>query len=155
VPGRSAPYDKLLLDYQRKNQAKLQKAAFDANAPNPDDDSLPSGPVDSEEEKDAVMQSIARSWGGRPLYQPVRVPLRSKYEFNRIKGMMEHAFGGNRTGGSIFGNTGSSGGLFALAPASAPTIDADGLMHARKGSVVPGARSMMAPSRKASIASGV
>jgi SAGA-associated factor 73 len=154
VPGRSAPYDKLLLDYQRKNQAKLQKAAFDANAPNPDDDNLPSGPVDSEEEKDAVMQSIARSWGGRPLYQPVRVPLRQKYEFNRIKGMMVNAFGGNRTGGSIFGNAGNSGGLFALAPAPAPTVDADGLMHGRKGSVIPGARSMMAPSRKPSIASG-
>ncbi|SMQ48565.1 unnamed protein product [Zymoseptoria tritici ST99CH_1A5] len=149
VPGRSAPYDKLLLDYQRKNQAKLQKAAFDANAPNPDDDMLPSGPVDSEEEKDAVMQSIARSWGGRPLYQPIRVPLRQKYEYNRIKGMMEHAFGGNRTGGSIFGNVGSSGGLFA--PAHSHDTD---VIHARKGSVIPGARSMMAPSRKPSIASG-
>jgi len=28
VPGRSAPYDKLLADYQRKNQAKLQSTSF-------------------------------------------------------------------------------------------------------------------------------
>lgn len=28
VPGRSAPYDKLLADYQRKNQAKLQSTSL-------------------------------------------------------------------------------------------------------------------------------
>ena len=101
VPGRSAPYDKLLMEYQRKNQAKLQKAAFDANAPNPEDDSLPSGPVDSEEEKDAVMAGIARAFGGAPIYQPTFVPLRKKYELTRMKGMLASALGGR--GGNLFG----------------------------------------------------
>lgn len=150
VPGRSAPYDKLLMEYQRKNQAKLQKAAFDANAPNPDDNDLPTGPVDSEEEKDAVMASITRSWGGRPIYQPVHVPLRKKYEYNRIKGMLSSAFAGSR-GSGMFG---SGSGNFYGSASQGPTIDADGMVHARRASVVPGARSMMAPSRKPSIASG-
>ena len=154
VLGRSAPYDKLLMEYQRKNQAKLQKAAFDANAPNPDDDSLPTGPIDSEEEKDAVVATIARSWGGRPVYQAVEVPLRKRYEYNRMKGMMQSAFA-SRGGGNIFGthSMSSGGGFFGSIPA--PTVDADGIVHARRGSVVPGARSMMAPSRKPSVASAI
>lgn len=142
VPGRSAPYDKLLMDYQRKNAAKQQKAQFDANAPNPDDYDLPSGPVDSDEERDAVMSSINANWGGQPLYQPVHVPLRQKYEYNRMKGMLSSAFAGNRSG--VFGSVVNTGGFFGSVP-SGPTIDADGMIHARKGSVVPGARSMIAP----------
>lgn len=155
VPGRSAPYDKLLMEYQRKNQAKLQKAQFDASAPNPDDDSLPSGPVDSEEERDAVMTSIARSWGGQPLFQKTRVPLQAKYTHNRIKGMLQGALG-SRGGGGLFGSLGS--GFFGSAPPqaapAAPVVDEQGHVHARRGSIVPGARSMMAPasSRKGSVA---
>lgn len=162
VPGRSAPYDKLLMEYQRKNQAKMQKAAFDASAPNPEDDSLPSGPVDSEEEKDAVMGAIARSFGGRPIFQPAHVPLKKKYEYNRIKGMLGSALGG-RGGPGLFG-TGGGGGFFGPA-AVAPTapaapglvMDENGMVHARRVSVVPGARSMMAPavSRKASVANAI
>ena len=156
VPGRSAPYDKLLMEYQRKNQAKLQKAQFDASAPNPDDENLPSGPVDSEEEKDAVMNSIARSWGGRPLYQHTGVPLKAKYQHNRIRGMLQSALGGRGSGG-LFGNGGGgggSGGFFGSAPG--PVVDDQGIVHARRGSVVPGARSMMAPgSRKPSVASAI
>ena len=116
VPGRSAPYDKLLMEYQRKNQAKLQKAQFDASAPNPDDENLPSGPVDSEEEKDAVVAAIGRSWGGKPLYQPMPVPLRSKYQHNRIRGMLSSALGGRGGGAGLFGNAGTSsgGGFFRL-----------------------------------------
>lgn len=150
VPGRSARYDKLLMEYQRKNQAKLQKAQFDASAPNPDDENLPSGPVDSEEERDAVMASIARSWGGRPLYQPTAVPLRGKYTHHRIKGMLQSALGA-RGGGGMFGTAGG-GGFFGSA--SATTVDEQGFVYARRGSVVPGARSMMAPagSRKGSLA---
>lgn len=149
VPGRSAPYDKLLMEYQRKNAAKQQKAQFDANAPNPDDYDLPTGPVDSEEEREAVMSSIARSWGGQPLYQPVPVPLRQKYEYNRMKGMLPSAFAGNRSG--MFGSSNTAGGFFGSIP-QGPVVDADGMVHARKGSVVPGARSMIAPaaSRKQS-----
>ncbi|EMC98629.1 hypothetical protein BAUCODRAFT_22007 [Baudoinia panamericana UAMH 10762] len=159
VPGRSAPYDKLLMEYQRKNQAKLQKAAFDANAPDPDDDSLPTGPIDSDEEKDAIMAAIGRSWGGAPLYEPQPVPLRRKYEINRFRSMLASAMG-TRTGGGILGGGGAVGGGnfftgMAAPPSSAPNVDADGVGHARRPSVVPGARSMMAPtasSRKGSVA---
>lgn len=143
VPGRSAPYDKLLMEYQRKNQAKLQKAAMDANAPDPDDDSLPTGPIDEDEEKETVVASLARAWGGQPLYQKPMVPLRRKYEYNRMKGMLASALGG-RTGllgsvlggGSIFGNNG----------------DAE-----RRQIALPHARAMGAPAtnRKPSIASAV
>lgn len=155
VPGRSAPYDKLLMEYQRKNQAKLQKAAFDANAPANMEDEMATGPVDSEEEKDAVMSSIARAWGGRPLYQPQPVPLRKKYEYNRIKSMLGSALGNRSGAGSMFGNGAASGFFGPAAVPQGPTVDADGTVHARKGSVVPGARSMMAPtqsSRKPSVA---
>ncbi|KAI6801548.1 hypothetical protein KC363_g2826 [Hortaea werneckii] len=174
VPGRSAPYDKLLMEYQRKNQAKLQKAAFDANAPANLDDEMATGPVDSEEEKDAVMASISRTWGGKPLLQPQPVPLKKKYEYNRIKSMLGSALGGTRAagsgggvgnGGGFFGGSSSSSNGFGagfFGPATAvpqgPIVDADGVVHPRKGgSAVPGARSMMAPaaatgSRKPSVA---
>jgi SAGA-associated factor 73 len=168
VPGRSAPYDKLLMEYQRKNQAKLQKAQFDATAPDPEDEALAvGGPVDSEEEKDAVMSAIARNWGGKPLWQPTHVPLRAKYQHNRIQGMLQSAFGNNRSlgggggGGGFFGSanagqsaSGSAGAASASASGSAaPMVDDNGIVHARRGSVVPGARSMMAPaSRKSSVA---
>ncbi|KAF2722259.1 SCA7-domain-containing protein [Polychaeton citri CBS 116435] len=163
VPGRSKPYDTLLAEYQRKNAAKLQKAQYDANAPNPEDEGLPTGPVDSEEEKEQVMSGIARAWGGAPIYQPVIVPLRKKYEFNRMRGMLTSALSGGQGGGGLFGGGGVGGGFFGSAapavqpPASGPTVDADGVIHARRGSVVPGARSMMpgstTQSRKASVAS--
>ena len=159
VPGRSAPYDKLLNEYQRKNQAKLQKAAFDANAPAGDfDDEAALGPVDSEEEKEAVMGAIARCWGGKPLGERERVPLRRKYEFNRFKGMLGSALGGRGSGGGgtvgggFFGNvrSGGGGGFFAPAPvvvvaAAGGDVDGGVVLQARKGSVIPGVRSMMAP----------
>nr|POE59374.1 saga-associated factor 73 [Quercus suber] len=159
VPGRSAPYDKLLMEYQRKNQAKLQKAAFDANAPNPDDDSLPSGPVDSEEEKDAVMSAISRSWGGRLIYKQTHVPLRSRYEYNRVKSMLSSALSG-RGGIGLF-NTGSGGGSSLIAGVGGgvfgstvtATNDADSIIHARKGSTALGGRTMVAGGRKPSVAS--
>nr|POF05996.1 saga-associated factor 73 [Quercus suber] len=158
VPGRSAPYDKLLMEYQRKNQAKLQKAAFDANAPNPDDDSLPSGPIDSEEEKDAVMSAISRSWGGRPIFTQTHVPLRSKYEYNRIKSMLSSALSG-RGGTGLFGTCsgvgtatgGIGGGIFGSA--SSVATDTETISHTRKNSSAPGGRSMMAGSRKPSVTS--
>lgn len=160
VPGRSAPYDKLLMEYQRKNQAKLQKAQFDSQQPR-EEDEVAAGPVDSEEERDLVVQAVGRAWGGRPIWQPSLVPLRSKYQHNRIKGMLQSALG-NRSGASgLFGGgTGGGGGGFfgsvASASAQPNTVDENGLSHVRRGSVVPGARSMIPPaSRKASVASAV
>lgn len=156
VPGRSAPYDKLLMEYQRKNQAKMQKAAFDANAPNPDDDNLPTGPIDSEEETEQVLSAIARSWGGKPIYQPTFAPLRRRYEHNRIKSMLGSALGG-RGGSGLFGTSRTAatanGNMFGLGGAA--TGDDDGSVNPRKASVVPGARSMVPPGRKPSTASAI
>nr|OQO29224.1 hypothetical protein B0A51_07769 [Rachicladosporium sp. CCFEE 5018] len=152
VPGRSARYDKLLLEYQQKNQAKQQRAVMDANAPDPDDDVLPLGPVDEEAEKEDFMAGIARAWGGAPLWQPSFVSQRKKYENVRLKGMLAAALGGR--GGNLFAVPGAPAqAVPAVRPG--PIVDADGVVHPRRPSVVPGARSMMAPatSRKASVAS--
>jgi len=67
----------------------------------PDDDLAPQGPIDSDEEKDLVLAAIARS-RPVPLYQPVLVPLRRKYQHVRLKEMLGNALGG-RTGGGLFG----------------------------------------------------
>lgn len=147
VPGRSAPYDKLLMEYQRKNQAKVHKAAFDANAPDPEDDALPSGPVDPQEETEQFMASIARNWGGQPLYQRPMVPQLKKYQKTRIKDMIKTA------GPNLFAVSSQGGGLFGQ-PREA-TGEENGVAHGRKPSELPGSRSMMpSASRKSSVAAG-
>ena len=127
VPGRSAPYDKLLAEYQRKNQAKLQstlhciiltgditdskaEAQFDSLA-NPEAD-VPEGPVDSDEEKEQVLSAIARA-RAQPLFSYVPVPLRRKYAHVRLKEMLGNALAGTKTagGGGMFSLGG--GGMFA------------------------------------------
>ncbi|KAM0693339.1 hypothetical protein Q7P36_006593 [Cladosporium allicinum] len=153
VPGRSAPYDKLLMEYQRKNQAKLQKAQFEANAPDPDDDALPSGPIDEEEEKEQFMAGIAQGWGGAPLVGSIMVPMRKKYERTRIKSMIHSAFP-SRNGSNIFTVQGGGGGYEGLFGQAKDAAEDTGVVHARKPSVAPGARSMVPPARKASVASG-
>ncbi|KAL5048503.1 hypothetical protein BDW71DRAFT_196144 [Aspergillus fruticulosus] len=97
VPGRSLPYDMLLQAYQKKNQARQQKAAIDANAPL-QDDLENNGPVDSDEEKDAVMAAISRSQP-QPLVTHTLISTKKKYQFVRIKEMLSHALGGTRGGG--------------------------------------------------------
>ncbi|KAI9678924.1 MAG: hypothetical protein M1829_001909 [Trizodia sp. TS-e1964] len=100
VPGRSLPYDMLLQAYQKKNQAKQQKAAIDANAPLDDEADTQNGVVDSDEEKDAVMAGIARA-RAQPLESRLFIPQRKKYQFIRMKEMLATAMGGNR-GASLF-----------------------------------------------------
>ncbi|KAL2817408.1 SCA7, zinc-binding domain-containing protein [Aspergillus granulosus] len=116
VPGRSLPYDMLLQAYQKKNQARQQstfsfaftrllesiltyftEAAIDANAPL-QDDLENNGPVDSDEEKDAVMAAIARS-RPQPMVTHTLISTRKKYQYVRIKEMLSHALGGSRGGG--------------------------------------------------------
>ncbi|KAL2800086.1 SCA7, zinc-binding domain-containing protein [Aspergillus keveii] len=97
VPGRSLPYDMLLQAYQKKNQARQQKAAIDANAPL-QDDLENNGPVDSDEEKDAVMAAIART-RPQPIVTHTLISTRKKYQYVRIKEMLSHALGGSRGGG--------------------------------------------------------
>ena len=106
VPGRSLPYDMLLAAYQKKNQARQQKAAIDANAPallEEDLDPTLNGPVDSDEEKDAVMTAISRSLSRpQPLVTRELFPVRRKYPLVRFKEILSNAMSSNRNGGSIF-----------------------------------------------------
>ena len=179
VPGRSAPYDKLLADYQRKNAAKIQKAQFEANAALDGDegeDGEGGGAVlDEGEEMRTVLDAVGRNWGGSPLLRQPAVPLRYKYSQNRLKGILASAMSG--PGGAapsgFFGGGGGPSGFFTGFTATTNTNAASAEARAgseagtgsdrsstgqvRRGSVILGARSMMAPSattmsRKASVA---
>ncbi|GAP89988.1 putative SAGA-associated factor 73 [Rosellinia necatrix] len=97
VAGRSLPYDMLLAAYQKKNQAKQQKAALDANAPLEEDDEANGGPVDSDEETAAVMSALAR-WNPQPvLPQPIFTPIRRTYQLARLRDQLQTATNGGRT----------------------------------------------------------
>ncbi|KAI1344319.1 SCA7, zinc-binding domain-containing protein [Xylariaceae sp. FL0016] len=104
VAGRSLPYDMLLAAYQKKNQAKQQKAALDANAPLEDEDEANAGPVDSDEETAAVMGALAR-WKPQPvLPQPTFAPLKRTYQLARLHEQLQTATNGGTT--NIFKVTG-------------------------------------------------
>ncbi|RDA93368.1 hypothetical protein CP533_0319 [Ophiocordyceps camponoti-saundersi (nom. inval.)] len=97
VAGRSLPYDMLLAAYQKKNQAKQQKAALDANAPVEDEDEVNNGPVDSDEETAAVMSALAH-WNPQPLIpQPVFNPIKRQYHLARLHEQLQLATNGGRT----------------------------------------------------------
>ncbi|KAK4204446.1 hypothetical protein QBC40DRAFT_217154 [Triangularia verruculosa] len=96
VPGRSLPYDMLLLAYQKKNQAKQQKAAIDANAPLEDDDDVNAAAVDSDEETAAVMAALAH-WNPQPVVpQPVFTPIKRQYQLARLHEQLATATNGGR-----------------------------------------------------------
>ncbi|KAK0732841.1 hypothetical protein B0T21DRAFT_444323 [Apiosordaria backusii] len=96
VPGRSLPYDMLLLAYQKKNQAKQQKAAIDANAPLEDDDDVNAAAVDSDEETAAVMAALAH-WNPQPVVpQPVFTPIKRQYQLARLHEQLQTATNGGR-----------------------------------------------------------
>ncbi|KAL2181390.1 SCA7, zinc-binding domain-containing protein [Thermothelomyces heterothallicus CBS 202.75] len=96
VPGRSLPYDMLLAAYQKKNQAKQQKAAIDANAPLEDDDDANQGAVDSDEETAAVMSALA-NWNPQPVVpQPVFAPTKRQYQLARLHEQLQAATNGGR-----------------------------------------------------------
>ncbi len=141
VPGRSLPYDMLLHAYQKKNQAKQQsqwiewlivgpgplmitvEAAIDANAPLQDEHEPNAGPIDSDEEKDAVMAAIARS-NPQPLSQHIMVPRRRKYQYLRMKEMLHNALGGSR-GQGLFAVGGDSGAAASGGRASISVPDGE------------------------------
>ncbi|KAK4177352.1 hypothetical protein QBC36DRAFT_371827 [Triangularia setosa] len=96
VPGRSLPYDMLLLAYQKKNQAKQQKAAIDANAPLEDEDDVNAAAVDSDEETAAVMAALAH-WNPQPVVpQPVFTPIKRQYQLARLHEQLQTATNGGR-----------------------------------------------------------
>lgn len=132
VPGRSLPYDMLLHAYQKKNQAKQQsagyqlscfgvlaadvliiEAAIDANAPLQDELENNAGPVDSDEERDAIMAAVARSCP-QPLEKSIMVPTQRKYQYVRMKEILSNALAGSR-GQGLFavGDSGARGSVSA------------------------------------------
>ncbi|ESZ92141.1 hypothetical protein SBOR_7472 [Sclerotinia borealis F-4128] len=93
VPGRTLPYDMLLSQYQKKNQAKQQKAAIDANAPLEDEELL-NGPIDSDEELLAV-QSGLLNWNPQPLVPPlIQHPIQYRYRDERLWEQLHNATNG-------------------------------------------------------------
>ena len=73
----------------------LAGAAIDANAPLQDEHDPNGAPIDSDEEKDAVMAAIARS-RPQPLVRHVAVPTRRLYQYVRMKETLSNALGGIR-----------------------------------------------------------
>ena len=159
VPGRSLPYDQLLAMYQKRNQAKIQKAALEAKAPLLDD-GPPEGPVDSDEEKDAVMAAIARA-RPMPLDQHIFVPTARKYKHIRMKEMLGNALGSRGPGGGgLFGGAIREQGNSESAIVGAGGENMNGEGPSRRPSLAqqPPGRSAaggaaVGPIRKASVAS--
>ncbi|CAI7650873.1 unnamed protein product [Penicillium viridicatum] len=151
VPGRTLPYDMLLQQYQKKNQARQQKAAIDANAPLQEDIEN-TGPIDSDEERDAVMAAIARS-APQPLVCHPIITTKSKYRYVRIKEQMSHAMG-VRNGGGLFSNDDSQplfgGILFSTVAADldSSSVDANGEADVSTGGMDAGKRSSVSGNRK-------
>lgn len=169
VPGRSLPYDMLLAQYQKKNQAKQQRAAIDASAAMADELLEPPGTIDSDEERDAVMASFTRAFrpnaftGSRVAAPSLfssgpMIPARSKYKMVRIKEMLNHALGGVK-GANLFATPAT---LMAqqtpLQSALPPGPSSDDLMgsHSRRPSMTMGRPGSLHPgSRKASMSGAV
>ncbi|KAI6246718.1 SAGA-associated factor 73 [Erysiphe necator] len=93
VAGRSLPYDFLLAAYQKKNQARQQKAAINANAPLEDEDPA-QGPIDSDDELSTVMQGLS-NWNPQPVVPPVvQIPIDRKYMRERLREQLAQATNG-------------------------------------------------------------
>ncbi|KAG4305691.1 hypothetical protein PORY_000601 [Pneumocystis oryctolagi] len=88
VPGRSLPYDILLVHYQKKNQIKQQKTVIMSSAF--DDYASDVGQVDSDEEVTLVMESIS-CISVCPLEKKIMIPVRRKRRFFRFQEMFSIA----------------------------------------------------------------
>jgi hypothetical protein len=67
--------------------------------PDEDIDAAMTGPVDSDEERDAIMTAISRSFARpQPLVTKTLFPTRRKYQLVRMKEMLSNAMTGNRSG---------------------------------------------------------
>jgi len=152
VPGRSLPYDILLAQYQKKNQAKQQKAAMMASGAAAADDLLVGedgarGPVDSDEERDAVMSALARA-APRPFIVKPVISVRARYGVIRMKEMLAGAMAGGR-GAGLFAtrpvvDVGAMGEPASAGGASGTPVD--GAFGGRTGSGQPVSSTGGAPS---------
>jgi SAGA-associated factor 73 len=120
VLGRSQKYDILLAQYQRKNHARQHRAAMEANAPV--DDMEDPADIDSEEERDIVMNSINGYYKedlftgtrtmGTPLVTWDPAPLARRYNYIRLKGVLKSAIDSVH-GSRLFTISAFGGGLFS------------------------------------------
>lgn len=140
-------------------------AIIDANALPLNDEFDAHGPVDSDEEKEAIMAAIARSHP-LPLATAPAISTRSKYQYIRMKEMLHNALGGSRGAGLFSAGPpanehqgGAAYGIFGAGsvPHSAGVDGMGGFEgHARRPSSVVGPRQILPgqlppPSRKASV----
>ena len=133
------------------------EAAIDANAPisEEDLDATITGPVDSDEERDAVMTAISRSFSRpQPLVTKTLFPTKRKYQLIRMKEMLSNAINGNRSGNmfavpaevrSGYPASAATDG-FAIPSAIAPSPAPTGVGMAQPG--------MKSSARKASVDTG-
>lgn len=85
VQGRSAPYDALLADLQRRNQLKMQQKKDGI-----EEEEEPSTPVDPETEVKMVLEAVQRSTPV-PLERKVLMPARISNGFFRMREMLAGA----------------------------------------------------------------
>jgi hypothetical protein len=105
VLGRSAPYDVLLTQYQRKNQVKMASLST-AQQLADENEALGGAPVDPEEEVRHVMDGVRKTYVA-PLDRAIIFPTRLKSQFFRMREMFASALlpkGSPTSGiGGIFG----------------------------------------------------
>lgn len=120
--------------------------------PEEDLDAAMTGPIDSDEERDAIMTAISRSFSRpQPLVTKTLFPTKRKYQLIRMKEMLSNAMNGNRSG-SMFAvpaelRTGvpasATADGFAIPSAIAPSPAPTGVGMAQPG--------MKSSARKASV----
>jgi hypothetical protein len=138
---------------------------MDANAPL-QDDFEPPGTVDSDEERDAVMAAIQRSFrsnpytgsrlAGAPIFSAPIISAPSKYKYHRMKDILRNALSGT-SGHDLFAtraSQSSSAGFFGGGSSNADGGGMGGMVQepfdmSRRASVV--GRQMHPGSRKPSI----
>ncbi|ODQ82860.1 hypothetical protein BABINDRAFT_164593 [Babjeviella inositovora NRRL Y-12698] len=90
VLGRSAPYDQLLLAYQRKNQARMAAGVAAAQAARDDMETASLEPLDPDEETHQVLEGLGKNLA-YPLERHTITPIRMKTRFVRMREMFASA----------------------------------------------------------------
>lgn len=88
---------------------KSTEAALASNATAPEDlADAQSGPVDSDEERDAVLSAVSRAFP-RPIFQHPLISVAARTRQIRLKDVLANALGGTR-GAGLFSTANASGG---------------------------------------------
>lgn len=87
VRGRSAPYDVLLVNYQKKNQVKMASISTQQQLADENEALLGSTPINPEEEFQQVMEGVKRVYA-YPLERKVIFPVKLKNQLFRMREML-------------------------------------------------------------------